>query len=79
MVNIDIIFPTKEIMVMKFLTKEITLTSLTVVVSNAGGHSHNVGNAGSHSHNVAVESTGQSGTNRNLPPYMGLFYIIRIK
>ena len=30
-------------------------------------------------HNVAVTSTGESGTNKNLPPYMGLFYIIRIK
>jgi hypothetical protein len=32
MVSIDIIFLTKEIMVMKFLTKEITLTLLMVVV-----------------------------------------------
>ena len=48
-------------------------------VSNAGGHGHNLGNAGAHNHNVAVTSTGESGTNKNLPPYMGLFYIIRIK
>ena len=48
-------------------------------VSGAGGHGHNLGNAGAHGHNVAVTSTGESGTNKNLPPYMGLFYIIRIK
>jgi len=48
-------------------------------VANTPNHQHNMGNAGSHGHNVAIVSNGQSGTNRNLPPYMGLFYIIRIK
>ncbi len=48
-------------------------------VANTPNHGHNMGNAGSHGHNVAIVANGQSGTNRNLPPYMGLFYIIRIK
>ena len=48
-------------------------------VVSTPNHSHDMGNAGSHGHNVTIAESGQSGTNRNLPPYMGLFYIIRIK
>jgi microcystin-dependent protein len=54
----------------------------------AGGHSHNVETGGSHSHNsnsegghnhgITPEASGVNGANRNLPPYIGLFYIIRV-
>lgn len=33
---------------------------------------------GSHTHNVTTNSTGSSAENANLPPYLGLYYIIRI-
>jgi len=32
---------------------------------------------GSHSHTVTVSSAGSSGTNANLPPYVGLYFIIK--
>ena len=53
---------------------------------NAGAHSHNVSgntnNTGAHSHNVSINSgsitaNGVSGTNRNLPPYYALCYIMK--
>ena len=53
---------------------------------NAGSHSHtisgNSNNAGGHSHNVSINSgsitsQGESGTNKNLPPYYSLAYIIQ--
>lgn len=33
--------------------------------------------AGAHSHNVGVSSTGESGTNKNLPPYYALAFIMK--
>lgn len=33
--------------------------------------------AGSHSHSLTTASTGVSGTNANLPPYLGIFFIIK--
>ena len=52
---------------------------------NAGAHSHNVSgntnNTGAHSHNVTISggitANGVSGTNRNLPPYYTLCYIMK--
>ena len=53
---------------------------------NAGSHSHsisgNTNNAGGHSHNVSINSgsitsQGVSGTNKNLPPYYALCYIMK--
>jgi len=44
-------------------------------MSTGGG----INNNGAHTHTVSVENTGSSGTNANLPPYIGLYYIIRIQ
>ncbi len=33
--------------------------------------------AGSHNHSLTVASTGVSGTNANLPPYLGMYFIIK--
>ena len=33
--------------------------------------------AGSHSHSVTVNDTGAGGTNANLPPYLGIYFIIK--
>ena len=52
---------------------------------NAGAHSHsisgNTNNTGAHSHNVTISggitANGVSGTNRNLPPYYTLCYIMK--
>lgn len=48
--------------------------------SSAGSHSHSlsINSNGSHSHSVSVGSTGESGTNKNLPPYYALAYIMRL-
>ena len=49
--------------------------------NNTGGHSHgfNTNNTGGHSHNVTGTSgsTGNSGTDKNLPPYYALCYIMK--
>jgi len=34
-------------------------------------------NAGSHTHTITVDSTGNSATNANLPPYYALAYIMK--
>ena len=46
---------------------------------SAGNHAHNVGigAAGSHGHNIAVSTNGEDGTNKNLPPYYALCYIMK--
>ena len=54
----------------------------------AGGYAFNAGNganntlntqpAGSHTHTVNVVANGVSGTNKNLPPYYALFYIMKL-
>lgn len=44
----------------------------------AGTHNHTTGTAGGHTHTITNDPAGVSGTNRNLPPYLGLFYIIRV-
>lgn len=50
-----------------------------VGTSYAGSHGHNIGigYAGSHSHNISVSTNGESGTNKNLPPYYALCYIMK--
>jgi hypothetical protein len=45
--------------------------------TGAGQHGHNTANAGGHGHTITASPAGQAGTNRNLPPYFGLFYIIK--
>ena len=47
--------------------------------SSAGSHAHNIGMsaAGSHSHNISVSTNGEDGTNKNLPPYYALCYIMK--
>ena len=46
----------------------------------ATGNAANIGrssSAGSHSHTVTVNSAGSSATNANLPPYLGIYFIIK--
>lgn len=33
--------------------------------------------AGAHTHTVTVDSAGSSGTNANMPPYLGIYFIIK--
>lgn len=51
----------------------------TLYTNEAGAHAHNIGmNAdGSHAHNITVNANGESGTGKNLPPYMYLAYIMK--
>jgi hypothetical protein len=51
----------------------------TFNTSVAGAHAHNIGmnEAGSHAHNITVNANGESGTGKNLPPYMYLAYIMK--
>ena len=50
--------------------------------STAGNHSHSISGTaaskGNHTHTVTVASSGASGTNKNLPPYYALAYIMKI-
>ena|GEM_PF-1200223 len=50
-----------------------------VTTGAAGAHAHNIGMsaAGAHAHNISIEENGVSGTNKNLPPYMKLAYIMK--
>ena len=41
--------------------------------------SFNVTSGGGHSHSSTVSTVGTSATNANLPPYYGLFYIIKVE
>ena len=45
--------------------------------TGAGQHGHNTANAGGHGHTITASPAGESGTNRNLPPYVAVRYIIR--
>jgi hypothetical protein len=49
----------------------------THTANPAGGHAHPIGPNGGHTHPATADPAGVSGTNRNLPPYFGLFYIIK--
>ena len=37
-----------------------------------------VSGAGTHAHTVTIDNEGESGTNKNLPPYYSLIYIMKI-
>lgn len=52
---------------------------ITSGTTSAGAHAHNIGMnaAGSHAHNITVNANGESGTGKNLPPYMYLAYIMK--
>lgn len=48
--------------------------------SNSGPNttaSRSTGSSGNHSHSLTIDSSGESGTNKNLPPYMKLAYIMK--
>jgi hypothetical protein len=42
-----------------------------------GSVQYNTGNAGAHNHTFTTNSTGQAGTNANLPPYFALAFIMK--
>lgn len=42
-------------------------------------HSHTVSQNGSHSHVLTIASEGQGTAHENLPPYVSLYYIIRVR
>jgi microcystin-dependent protein len=46
-------------------------------VNPGGSHAHPIGTNGGHTHPATADPAGVSGVNRNLPPYFGLFYIIK--
>ena len=50
----------------------------------SNGHSPSSSNTatagqGNHSHTVSISTVGESGAGKNLPPYLGLFYIIKVE
>ena len=55
---------------------------ITKNTSTIGNHSHTISGTaaskGNHTHTVTVASGGASGTNKNLPPYYALAYIMKI-
>ena len=50
----------------------------------AGSHSHNITmsftetSTGDHTHSFSIDSQGQSGSGKNLPPYYTLTYIMKL-
>ena len=52
---------------------------ISSATTSDGAHGHNIGmnGAGTHAHNITVNSNGESGTDKNLPPYMLLAYIMK--
>jgi len=55
--------------------------STTTNTSTSGNHSHSVSGTansnGNHKHTITVDNKGVSGTNKNLPPYYALAYIMK--
>lgn len=45
---------------------------------NKGSTSTNTSSIGNHTHSVSIGTTGSSATNKNLPPYFALCYIMRL-
>ena len=45
--------------------------------NGSSGSAATTDSAGSHNHAFTTASTGSSGTNANLPPYLGIFFIIK--
>ena len=54
----------------------------TKASTTAGNHSHSLSgtaaSAGAHTHTITVASAGESGTDKNLPPYYAIYYIIKM-
>jgi hypothetical protein len=48
-------------------------------IPTQANHNHTMSQNGGHNHNATAAPTGSSGTNRNLPPYYGIYYVIRCK
>lgn len=46
--------------------------------TNISGRTAYTNYAGDHSHSVSINSTGESGTDKNLPPYYALAYIMKL-
>ena len=48
----------------------------THTANSAGAHTHSgsAASAGAHTHTISVASNGSSGTNANLPPYLGVYF-----
>ncbi len=57
-------------------SRVISAGSHTHTANSAGAHTHTISasSAGSHSHTITVNSNGSSGTNANLPPYLGVYF-----
>lgn len=57
-------------------TRVISAGAHTHTASSAGAHTHSgsAASAGAHSHTITVASNGSSGTNANLPPYLGVYF-----
>ena len=55
-------------------------TGSTLSTNGAGAHAHTVSipSSGTHNHTVSVNSSGISATNKNLPPYYTLAYIMKL-
>lgn len=54
--------------------------SHNINTNNTGNHSHNIStsNDGGHTHNVSVGSSGESGVDKNMPPYKALYWIMKL-
>lgn len=54
-------------------------STVTPSTNAAGNHSHTVSinSGGSHSHSVTVNASGESGVNKNLPPYYDICFIMK--
>jgi hypothetical protein len=53
--------------------------SHSLSINDNGSHGHNISTStvGNHAHSVAVNSAGSSGTDKNLPPFYALAYIMK--
>ena len=63
-------------------TETVYTTKAAANTNTTGNHAHSVSgtanSAGNHAHTITVASGGVSGTNKNLPPYYALFYIMKL-
>jgi hypothetical protein len=61
---------------------KVDQSSLHTIADWVGSHQANhlayTSTDGSHSHSVTINSSGSSGTNANLPPYLALAYIMKL-
>lgn len=57
---------------------QVWVGDATATTGGAGAHTHSINDPGhSHSVSVSVASTGESGTDKNLPPYFALCFIMK--